>query len=247
MCFGVDTRQRLDRQQGGFIAGSPQPQSALLFLFLFCVSYVSYSRSTRDFAGFCACLFSGEGPLLTHVECGTGGAPGMFFRWRIRFYCGASDAPSCRVSAAVPDYFVFSDTTLPRAPFCWWTRLFFAAHEAARLAVLVRVHGPHVCVCFQSTRLRVRTFGGLKTFCCSGEGFVMRFQGTPIACACASLPLLTLVSNTSSGPCTVFTQSRDPSILRPPEDKQSTRWRVRATAGHLKPLERCGAERFDAM
>jgi len=55
--------------------------------------------------------------------------------------------------------------------------LFFAAHE--------------------STRLRVRMFGGLKTCCCSGEGFVMRFQG----------------------PCTVFTQSRDPTMLRRAEER----------------------------
>jgi len=55
--------------------------------------------------------------------------------------------------------------------------LFFAAHE--------------------STKIRVQIAGGLKTFCCTGEGFVMKFIG----------------------PCVIFTQSRDPSILRPPEDK----------------------------
>jgi len=51
------------------------------------------------------------------------------------------------------------------------TSLFFAAHE--------------------STQIDVGTPGGLCTFCCGGEGFVMKFNG----------------------PCVIYTQSRDPRIF----------------------------------
>jgi uncharacterized protein (TIGR00266 family) len=56
--------------------------------------------------------------------------------------------------------------------------LFFAAHE--------------------KTKIRITPLGGIKTFCCSGEGLVMKFVG----------------------PCVIFTQSRDPTIFKPPEPKE---------------------------
>jgi len=143
MCFGVAPGAGWILAKGSFIAGSHN------------------LKVNARFAGFCACLFSGEGPLLTHVECGAQGSPGMFF-------AGGFGS-------------IVRHDVAPGAILLVEHGLFFAAHE--------------------STKLRVRTFGGLKTFCCSGEGFIMRFQG----------------------PCTVFTQSRDPSLLRPPEDKQVDR------------------------
>jgi len=45
-----------------------------------------------------------------------------------------------------------------------------------------------------TTKLRMGIVGGVKSFLCSGEGFVMQFYG----------------------PCTIFTQSRDPSIFKNP-------------------------------
>jgi len=140
MCFGVTPGNGWILSKGAFLSGSHN------------------LKVNARFAGFCACLFSGEGPFLTHVECGEGGAPGMFF-------AGGFGS-------------IVRHDVAPGAVLLVEHGLFFAAHE--------------------NTKLRVRTFGGLKTFCCSGEGFVMRFQG----------------------PCTVFTQSRDPSLLREPEDKQ---------------------------
>lgn len=48
------------------------------------------------------------------------------------------------------------------------------------------------------TKIQIGLVGGVKATCCSGEGLVMKFYG----------------------PCTIFTQSRDPSLFLPPEAVQ---------------------------
>lgn len=48
------------------------------------------------------------------------------------------------------------------------------------------------------TKIQVGLVGGVKATCCSGEGLVMKFYG----------------------PCTIFTQSRDPSLFLPPDAAQ---------------------------
>lgn len=55
--------------------------------------------------------------------------------------------------------------------------LFFAAHDKQSIDITI--------------------MGGVKSFCFSGEGFVMRFMG----------------------PCTIFTQNRDPKLFQPPEEQ----------------------------
>ena len=31
--------------------------------------------------------------------------------------------------------------------------------------------------CHEKTKIKIGTIGGMKAFCCSGEGFVMKFYG----------------------------------------------------------------------
>lgn len=52
----------------------------------------------------------------------------------------------------------------------------------------------------QNTKLNVGLIGGLKTMCCTGEGFVMKFYG----------------------PCIVYTQSRNPKLLQPQPSEPTT-------------------------
>lgn len=52
--------------------------------------------------------------------------------------------------------------------------------------------------CHEKTKIKIGSVGGLKAFCCSGEGLVMKFFG----------------------PCVVFTQSRDPTIMHPERQDQ---------------------------
>jgi len=139
MCFAVGPGAGWILSKGAFVAGS------------------NNITITARFAGLCACIFSGEGPFLTHITCKDG--QGMF-------YAGGFGSIR-RHDIAAGQVFIVDHG------------LFFAAHEA--------------------TRLSVAPIGGLKTTCCSGEGIVMRFNG----------------------PCTIFTQSRDPSLFNPiPEAAQ---------------------------
>jgi len=138
MSFGVTPGGGWVLAKGSFLAGT-----------------VNLNISSR-FIGLCACLFSGQGPFLTHVYSKQGN--GMFF-------AGGFGSIVRHDIPAGQTFFVDHG-------------LFFAAHE--------------------KTKIRVQPLGGLKTFCCTGEGFVMKFIG----------------------PCVIFTQSRDPSILTPPEPKQ---------------------------
>lgn len=51
----------------------------------------------------------------------------------------------------------------------------------------------------EKTKIQIGLIGGVKSTCCSGEGLVMKFWG----------------------PCTIFTQSRDPSLFVPPDAPQN--------------------------
>jgi len=139
MCFAVGPGAGWILSKGAFVAGSNN-------------IYIS-----ARFSGFCASVFSGEGPFLTHVTCKDG--QGMF-------YAGGFGSIT-RHDIAAGQVFIVDHG------------LFFAAHEA--------------------TRLHVAPIGGIKSTLCSGEGIVMRFNG----------------------PCTIFTQSRDPALFNPsPEPAQ---------------------------
>jgi len=65
----------------GVIAGSHNLKVRLLFLFLVSVFLMFIFQVNARFAGFCACLFSGEGPLLTHGNAARAARLDVF-RWR---------------------------------------------------------------------------------------------------------------------------------------------------------------------
>jgi len=139
MSFGVTPGGGWILSRGAFVAGTPN------------------IKISAKFIGCCACLFSGEGPFLTHVSS-LNTSNGMFF---------AGGFGSIVRHDIPPNQVFFVDNGL-----------FFAAHE--------------------KTKIAITPLGGLKTCCCSGEGLVMKFVG----------------------PCVIFTQSRDPSIFKPPEPKE---------------------------
>jgi len=53
--------------------------------------------------------------------------------------------------------------------------------------------------CHEKISINIGLIGGCRATCCSGEGLVMKFFG----------------------PCCVFTQSRDPSIFKPPPPRET--------------------------
>lgn len=126
------------------------------------------------------------------------------FGWilaRGAFVCGSPDikvsarfAGCCACLAADEGPFLTRVTSQTNGVFYAGAFGSIVRHDLAPGQILVVEHGLFFAA-NDKTKLKVGLVGGVKATCCSGEGLVMKFFG----------------------PCTIFTQSRDPNLFYPPE------------------------------
>jgi uncharacterized protein (AIM24 family) len=143
--------------------------------------------------------------FAVHVDCGLSLSNRSAFAPR-SFICGTSNlnvsarfAGCCACLFSDEGPFLTKVTCENNAPGIFYAGGFGAIkrHDLHAGQVLFVDNGMFFAA-EQKTKIEIGMVGGVKATCCSGEGLVMKFYG----------------------PCTIFTQSRDPSLFDPLANQQ---------------------------